>query len=66
MNRHSKAVEAVKTIREYCENAELCGKCVLFPVCSEGYNFSDRQMEDVEEMKRRLEREDARRKVRMA
>ena len=66
MNRHSKAVEAIKTIREYCENAELCGKCVLFPVCSEGYNFSDRQMKDVEEIQKRLEREDMRRRVRMA
>lgn len=66
MSKHGKAVEAIKTIKGYCENAELCGKCVLFPVCSEGYKFSDQQMKDVEEMKRRLEREDVRRTVRMA
>lgn len=57
MNAHRDAVAAVKTISEYCNGRETCGKCVLFPVCSEGLNFTKQQINDAEAICRRLEKE---------
>lgn len=60
MSRHSKAEEAVKLLKKYCEDTENCGKCVLFPVCNSGYRFNKKQIEDVNILRKRLEREDLR------
>lgn len=63
MGRHEKAVQALKELKDYCKQNTDCGKCALITVCTLGFNFEEKQIQEAQILCKRLEREDARKAV---